>query len=29
MAKNKTTETNKNVLDFIHDFTDSDQKRNT
>ena len=26
MAKNKTTETNKSVINFIHDFADSDQK---
>lgn len=27
MAKNKTTDTGKNVLDFIHSFADTDQKR--
>lgn len=26
MAKNKTTETNKSVIKFIHEFVDSDQK---
>lgn len=28
MAKNKTTETNKNVLDFINAFVETEQKRN-
>lgn len=27
MAKNKTTETNKSVLDFIHAFADTEQKQ--
>lgn len=27
MAKNKTSETNKNVLDFIDEFADTEQKR--
>lgn len=27
MAKNKTTETSKNVLDFINEFADTEQKR--
>jgi hypothetical protein len=28
MAKNKTTETGKNVLEFIHEFSNNEQKRN-
>jgi hypothetical protein len=28
MAKNKTVETNKNVMDFIQSFAETEQKRN-
>lgn len=27
MAKNKTAETEKNVMEFIHEFADTEQKR--